>query len=251
MKSNSDSNKISENENMPAGRLLVNQSFLENIEIKSPKGKKIIKSKENVIRIKIEIKEKDVGKIFNIKEEIEGCDLKELNETNSELYINNKKYRYKTYIINEKEGIFDIKIKINILMKSCCCLFYSLDNLQSIDLSLFNTENIINMSHMFYGCNNLKSIDLSSFNAQNVTNISKMFCNCNKLKHINLSKYRAPKIPNMIDMFYECNSLESIDLSSFIASNITCVSDVFQSCCKLKNINLSYFNAPNVTNISH
>ena len=43
MKSNSDSNKISENENMPAGRLLVNQSFLENIEIKSTKGKKIRK----------------------------------------------------------------------------------------------------------------------------------------------------------------------------------------------------------------
>ena len=92
MKSNSDSNKISENENMPAGRLLVSQSFLENIEIKSPKG---IKSKENIIRMKIEIKEKDVGKatkiLYNIKEEIEGCDLKELNETISELYINNKK----------------------------------------------------------------------------------------------------------------------------------------------------------------
>ena len=40
MKSNSDSNKISENENMPAGKLLVSQSFLENIEIKSPKDKK-------------------------------------------------------------------------------------------------------------------------------------------------------------------------------------------------------------------
>ena len=179
MKSNFNSNKISENENMPAGKPLVNQSFLENIEIKSLKGKKEIKNKENIIRMKFEIKEKDVGKatkiLYNIKEEIEGCDLKELNETNSELYINIKKYRYKTYIIPEKEGIFDIKIKINILMKSCCCLFYSLDNLQSIDLSLFNTENIINMSHMFYGCNNLKSIDLSSFNAQNVTNISKMF----------------------------------------------------------------------------
>ena len=56
--------------------------------------------------------------LYNIKEEIEGCDLKELNETNSELYINNKKQRYKTYIIPEKEGIYDIKIKINILMKS-------------------------------------------------------------------------------------------------------------------------------------
>ena len=115
MKSNSNSNKISENENMPAGKPLVNQSFLENIEIKSLKGKKEIKNKENIIRMKFGIKEKDVGKaikiLYNIKEEIEGCDLKELNETNSELYINNKKHRYKTYIIPEKEGIYDIKIK--------------------------------------------------------------------------------------------------------------------------------------------
>ena len=66
MKSNSDSNKISENENMPAGRLLVNQSFLENIEIKSPKGKKIIKSKKKDIRIIIKIKKKNIGKANKI-----------------------------------------------------------------------------------------------------------------------------------------------------------------------------------------
>ena len=39
MKSNSNSNKI--NENMPAGKPLVNQSFLENVEIKSLKGKQL------------------------------------------------------------------------------------------------------------------------------------------------------------------------------------------------------------------
>ena len=46
MKSNSNSNKISENENMPAGKPLVNQSFLENVEIKSLKGKKELKIKK-------------------------------------------------------------------------------------------------------------------------------------------------------------------------------------------------------------
>ena len=52
MKSNFNSNKISENENMPAGKPLVNQSFLENIEKKSLKCKKEIKNKDNIIRIK-------------------------------------------------------------------------------------------------------------------------------------------------------------------------------------------------------
>ena len=58
MKSNFNSNKISENENMPAGKPLVNQSFLENIEIKSFKSKKIIKSKENIIRMKLILRKK-------------------------------------------------------------------------------------------------------------------------------------------------------------------------------------------------
>ena len=54
--------------------------------------------------------------LYNINEEIEGCDLKELNEINSELYINNKKYRYKTYIIPEKEGIYYFNGKLLLLV---------------------------------------------------------------------------------------------------------------------------------------
>ena len=39
--------------------------------------------------------------------------LKELNELNTELYINNKKYKYKKYFIPEKEGIYSILLKFN------------------------------------------------------------------------------------------------------------------------------------------
>ncbi len=52
-------------------------------------------------------------------------------------------------------------------MKNCCCLFYGL-NLQSLDLSSFNTENVTNMSYMF-SFSKIQTLDLSSFNTENVT----------------------------------------------------------------------------------
>ena len=54
----------------------------------------------------------------------------------------------------------------------CCCLFYGLTYLQSVDLSSFNTEKVTNMIYMFYNC---ESLNLSSLNTQNVTNMSYMF----------------------------------------------------------------------------
>ena len=50
--------------------------------------------------------------------------------------------------------------------------------LKSLDLSSFNTINLINMRGMFFNCYNLKSIDLSSFNTANVTNMFCMFMGC-------------------------------------------------------------------------
>ena len=56
----------------------------------------------------------------------------------------------------------------------------------SIDVSGFNTSNVINMNATFNDCNNLTSLDLSSFNTQNVTSMINMLRNCNKLKTLKL-----------------------------------------------------------------
>ena len=61
-------------------------------------------------------------------------------------------------------------------------MFYDYRNLNSIDLSSFNTNNVTNMSFMFSGCSSLNSIDLSEFNTNNVTNMSLMFSFCSSLK---------------------------------------------------------------------
>ena len=47
-------------------------------------------------------------------------------------------------------------------------MFYECENLINLDLSNFNTNNVIDMSYMFYKCENLINIDLSGFNTKNV-----------------------------------------------------------------------------------
>ena len=65
-------------------------------------------------------------------------------------------------------------------------MFYNYSSFESIDLSSFNTSNVIDMSCMFSGCSSLKSIDLSSFNTSNVIDMTLMFSNCSSLKKDNI-----------------------------------------------------------------
>ena len=86
---------------------------------------------KNIIKMKLKIEKNDVNKptkiLYNIKEnQGKHCDLKELNESNTELFINKKKYDYKSYFTPKKEGLYEIKLNIKILMKNCSCLFHSL-----------------------------------------------------------------------------------------------------------------------------
>ena len=39
-------------------------------------------------------------------------------------------------------------------------MFYECNSLTNIDLSNFNTQNVIDMNSMFYGCKSLTNIDL-------------------------------------------------------------------------------------------
>ena len=110
---------------------------------------------ENEILLNIQIKEEDVArKIYFLNNEEDNNnedknDLIELNESNVDLYINNKKVKYDKFFIPEKEGIYIIRL-----------IFY---------LSLKN------YNYMFYNCKNIIKIDLFSFDIRNNTNIKNMF----------------------------------------------------------------------------
>jgi len=210
---------------------------------------KIKNIKLNEIKITLDIKKEDINKDIYFLDNSDGGYyingkfeehyhdfLKELNEVNTELYINNIKYKYKKYFKPKKEGIYNIIIKLNIQIKDCSFMFCGCNNLINFDLSSFDTKNVTNMSYMFGWCNNLKEIDLSSFDTKNCTNMSDMFRLCNNLKEIDLSSFDTKNVIDMSYMFNGCNSLKDIDLSSFYIKNITNMNWMFDNCYNLKKI---------------
>ena len=59
-----------------------------------------------------------------------------------------------------------------------------------LDLSSFDTSNVIDMSSLFNACTSLKSIDVSGFDTSSVTNMNYMFQNCSSLTTVNLNRVK-------------------------------------------------------------
>ena len=218
--------------------------------------------KKNEIRIVLDIKKEDINKniyfldntngevpiFINSKNEEHHHDfLRELNESNVELYINNKQYKYKKYFKTEKEGIYEILLKFNVIMKDCSYMFYECSNIAKIDLTAFNTKNINNMSGFFAGCNNLTDINLSNFNTKYVNDMGGMFHLCSNLTNIDLNSFITENVTNLCFMFCACSKLNNIDLSSFNTKNVTNINGMFGYCTNLEKLDLSSFNTKNIT----
>ena len=176
---------------------------------------------------------------YNGKNSIDS--LKELNDENVEVFINNIQHKYQRYFIPLKEGIYDIKLKFKKKLNDCSCMFKYCNKIINIDLSSFDSSGVTDMSAMFLGCSELLNIDLSNLNTKNVNDMSYMFSQCYKLKKINLSSFDTKKVINMKLMFSECYDLENIDLSYFNTENVTNIQGMFSYCGALKNLNLSSF----------
>ena len=153
-----------------------------------------------------------------------------INEENIEIYVNGKKIKFNYIYETEEIGLIKIKFKFKKLLTSTAFMFSYCKFLESIDVSSFNTNNVIDMSFMFTYCESLKSIDLSSFNTYNVTNMSEMFRGCESLESIDLSSFNTNNVNNMRGMFRGCESLKSIDLSLFNTYKVTDMSYMFSDC---------------------
>ena len=130
-------------------------------------------------------------------------------------------------------------------------MFYNNNNLQSLDLSNFNTSNVTSMYSMFLGCKSLTTLDFSSFNTSNVTNMSNMFYDCQKLTVLDLSNFNTSNVTDMSNMFYGCQKLTPLDLSSLDTSQVTNMGSMFYTCFNLTDLDLSNFNTSKVTSMSN
>ena len=93
-------------------------------------NKNNIINKNNGIKLTIKIEKEDIKKNIyfldntNLFFEDKSNHLKELDNSNTELFINNIKYKYNKFFKSEEEGSYEIKIKFNIKLKDCSYMFF-------------------------------------------------------------------------------------------------------------------------------
>ena len=110
------------------------------------------------------------------------------------------------YDFKESE-INTIKIKWNNTIETTSYMFNNCNKIIEIDLSYFNSPNIINMTGMFSKCESLTSVNLSNFNTSNVIDMNKMFIYYLSLISLDLSNFNISNVNNMNRMFSNCSKL--------------------------------------------
>ena len=220
----------------------------------------IIKNINNKVEITLDIKNVDVNKNIFFLDNTDYIEdktnikyfhnnLNELNEYNTDLYINNIKYKFQKYFIPPKDGIYKLNLIFKINIKDCSFMFAGCKNIININFKYFNTSNVNNMRYMFSGCENLKELDLSSFDTKNVENMEGMFGLYNNLSYLDLSSFNIKTKTKEIIYLSNCKNLENLNLSSFDTSNVNNMMGMFTGCEKLKELNLSSFDTRNVGNM--
>lgn len=119
-----------------------------------------------------------------------------------------------------------------------------------LDVSMLDTGNVKSFTSMFFCCNKLKELNLLGFNTTKAVDMSCMFCNCSSLVELDLSSLSTELVQSMHHMFWNCRNLRTVDLSSFSTVNVKDMEGMFKDCRKLYKLDLSSFSTENLDDAS-
>ena len=145
-----------------------------------------------------------------------------------------------------EEEVSNITLRFNHQFDSLSKMFYNLTNITKIDLSEFNTSEVINMESMFRYCTNLETIILGDMDTSSVQNMKLLFSECNNLTNIDLTNFDTSSVNDTSYMFARCYNLPSLNLSNFNTSKVEAMFSMFNGCQKLEYLDLSFFDTSKV-----
>lgn len=177
------------------------------------------------------------------------------------LVLNNRLMDVKTFLCVRR----DFKGKLHLPINASTCSFMFVDiNVPEIDLTEFDTTNVVDMDYMFLEADlgdrfslgsptnaqaNTPDRNILTLNTEGVTSMSGMFKDC-KVKHLDLSSLRTNNVTDFSDMFCSCNDLIDLNVDGFDTSNAEDFHGMFQGCIKLTQLNVKHFNVDNVLHMS-
>lgn len=177
------------------------------------------------------------------------------------LVLNNKLMDVKTFLCVRR----DFKSKLHLPINASTCSFMFVDsNVPEIDLTEFDTTNVVDMDYMFLEANlgdclilvsstnaqaNTPDRNILTLNTEGVTSMSGMFKDC-KVKHLDLNSLRTHNVTDFSDMFCSCNDLIDLNVDGFDTSKAKDFHGMFQGCIKLTQLNVKHFKVDNVLHMS-
>ena len=178
------------------------------------------------------------------------------------LVLNNKLMDVKTFLCVRR----DFKGKLHLPINASTCSFMFVDiNVSEIDLTEFDTTNIVDMDYMFLEADlgdcfslgsptnaqaNTPDRNILTLNTEGVTSMSGMFKDC-KVKHLDLNSLRTHNVTDFSDMFCSCNDLIDLNVDGFDTSKAKDFHGMFQGCIKLTQLNVKHFKVDNVLHMSY
>lgn len=140
-------------------------------------------------------------------------------------------------------GCFDTSAAVDMsgMFRDCAALEGELD------LSLFQTTDVTDMSRMFAGMERIESVNLSAFDTANVTDMAQMFRDFGG-ERLDLENFDTAKVTDMREMFAG-SSLTALDLKSFDTGNVTDMSGMFADCLRLRKLDITSLRTGRVNNM--
>ena len=119
--------------------------------------------------------------------------------------------------------------------------------MEVVDISGWDTSNVINMSYMFNRCTKLKKIvGIENLDVSKLKTTKIMFYGCKNLVELDLTNWNPISLENAWSMFYRCSNLKIIkNIENWQLPNINDVSYMFYYCAKL-DVDLSNWDLTNI-----
>ena len=105
------------------------------------------------------------------------------------------------------------------------------------------------MKKMFKNCKNIQSLDLSNFETDTIRNTQEMFFNCSSLTSLDLSKLITTSVTNMTQMFYDTSNLQDLDIRNFDTHNCIDFDKMFDVCYENMTLTINKKNCQNIMSI--
>ncbi len=113
-------------------------------------------------------------------------------------------------------------------------MFAGCNNLDSLDVTGFNTSMVIDFEYMFWACSSLPVINVSSLNTTNAASMKQMFSQCCAIQYLDLSGFDTSGVADMKAMFWKSNALICItNIDSTGANNPGGRDSIFTDCIAL------------------